>query len=257
MINPRKIVDQILAGSLPQEPFVAALPMYDWPEQRGQVDAFWELLRDEMQRQGINAPEHLARCNADLPAVPGGIRSSTGGVIAPDPAMLPPNAFDLAVLWQHPNLLFAQTCWGPLELWLKGRVRIVGQDDYADIEGGEGERYSSAIIRREPETHGSLASLLAGKRFAYNAADSMSGYLCVKRDLELEGADLGIVSELVKTDGHRNSVRAVADGRADIAAIDCRTWALARKFEPKADGLKVVWWTRPRLGLPFVTANSD
>jgi ABC-type phosphate/phosphonate transport system substrate-binding protein len=256
MIDLRKIVDHILAGPLPQEPFVAALPMYDWPEQREQVDALWDLLRDEMQSKGINAPEHLARCNADLPAVPGGIRNRFGEVIAPDPAMLAPDAFDLAVLWQHPNLLFAQTCWGPLELWLNGRVRIVGQEDYAGIEGGDGELYTSAIIMREMQTHGSLASLLAGKRFAYNVADSMSGYLSVKRDIELEGAHLGVVSELVKTDGHRNSVRAVADGRADAAAIDCKTWALAQKFEPKANRLKVVWWTRQRLGLPFVTANS-
>jgi ABC-type phosphate/phosphonate transport system substrate-binding protein len=176
-------------------------------------------------------------------------------MIAPDPAMLPPEAFDLAVLWQHPNLLFAQTCWGPLELWLNGSVRVVGQDDYSEIQGGEGEHYSSAIVMQEPETHGSLASLLAGKRLAFNVADSMSGYLSVVSDLASEGASLDVVSQLLETGGHRNSIRVVADGLADMAAIDCKTWVLAQRFEPKASLLKVVWWTRQRLGLPFVIAK--
>ena len=303
MSDPAKLAAAILAGPLPKQPFVAALPMYDWPEVRDAVDAQWAAIRDELQRRGIDAPERLTRRNADLPPVPGGIKDGFGKVIAPDPASLPPDEFDLAALWQHPNLLLAQTCHGPLELWLKG-VRIVGQEDYSGIEGGEGEEYSSAIVMRrsEPplsacrhlpreggdrspplsrllasvqeegkavtqpisplagemsdrtEGGGSLRALLTGLRLAFNAPDSLSGYLALKRDLEAQGSGLHIFNELVKTGGHRASTRAVAEGRADVAAVDAKTWGLAKRFEPAARELAVVGWTGRRKGLPFVTA---
>ncbi len=97
---------------------------------------------------GIPAPQTLARCNADLPPVPGGIRNAAGAIIAPDPATLPPSEFDLAVLWQHPALLFAQTCWGPIELWLGDAVQVIGQDDYTGIEGGDGESTPAPLFMR-------------------------------------------------------------------------------------------------------------
>src|SRR5690606_38327160 len=86
--------------------------------------------------------------NADLPPVPGGIRDAEGRLIAPDPATLPPDDFDLPVLWRHPALLLAQTCWGPMEAGLEPYVQVVGQPDYSAYEGGEGSFYSSAIVMR-------------------------------------------------------------------------------------------------------------
>ncbi len=291
MIDPARLAGSIVSGPLPREPFIAALPMYDWPEMREETDAQWALIRDELRARGVDAPEHLARRNADLPPVPGGIRDKAGKVVAPDPASLPPDEFDLAVLWQHPGLLLAQTCWGPMELWLNGCVRVVGQDDYSGIEGGEGENYSSAIVMRQreappsayrhlprkggdwmrrssqiisplagemagkPEGGASLIPLLTDKRLAFNVADSMSGYLALQRDLEAQGFGLHIFSELVATGGHRNSLRAVAEGRADVAAIDSKTWGLAQRFEPAARELGVAGWTERRTGLPFVMAN--
>lgn len=262
MIDPVKLVDAVLAGPLAQEPYIAALPMYDWPEVWAETDALWVTLRDEFRKCGISAPEHLTRRNGDLPPVPGGIRDTSGAELAPDPASLPPDAFDLAVLWQHPNLLLAQTCWGPLELWLNGCVRVVGQDDYSGMEGGDGEMYSSALVMRREEasshvTEGgpSLIALLTNKRLAYNVADSMSGYLALQRDLESQGSSLAIFSGHIISGGHRNSIRAVAEGRADVTAIDAKTWALAQQFEPTARALSVAGWTGKRKGLPFVTAK--
>ncbi|RVC59617.1 phosphate ABC transporter substrate-binding protein, partial [Mesorhizobium sp. M00.F.Ca.ET.038.03.1.1] len=47
--------------------FVAALPMYDWPEARGEVDVQWARLRDAFRQRGIEAPETVVRRNGDLP----------------------------------------------------------------------------------------------------------------------------------------------------------------------------------------------
>jgi ABC-type phosphate/phosphonate transport system substrate-binding protein len=252
MSNPAKLAAAITAGPLPQEPFIAALPMYDWPEVRAEVDAKWAAIRDALRKKGVDAPEHLTRRNADLPPVPGGIRDGSGRKIAPDPAGLPPGEFDLAVLWQHPNLLLSQSCWGPLEMWLRG-VRVVGQEDYSGIEGGEGEMYSSAIVMRRGFPTVPAAGLI-GLRLAYSAADSLSGYLALTRDLDAKGSGLQIFSEQIATGSHRDSMRAVCTGLADVAAIDCKTWALAQEFEAAARELALVGWTQRRKGLPFVTS---
>ena len=135
---------------MPPEPFIAALPMYDWPEVRVEVDAQWAAVRDELRKKGVSAPVSLTRRNADLPPVPGGIKDGSGKVIAPDPAALPPDEFDLAVLWRHPNLLLSQTCHGPLELWLRG-VRVVGQQDYSGSRAGRGRNIRARLLCGAPK----------------------------------------------------------------------------------------------------------
>lgn len=243
--------------------FIAAFPMYDWPEVRPEVDAQWARLRDHLRRQGIDAPKTLVRRNADIPAVRGGICDAAGAVIAPDPAALPPDELNLHTLWLHPQLLIAQACWGPMELGLSRHVQVVAQPDYSAFEGGQGEQYSSAIVMRRdiagndveaPPDGAPLIPLgrLRGKRFAYNSADSMSGRIALARDLNAAGASLDLFSSRVQTGGHRASMRAVAEGRADLAAVDCRSWDMARRFDPAAKLLSVVGWTARRKGLPYV-----
>lgn len=243
---------------------VAALPMYDWPEVRGEVDAQWARLREAFRQKGIDAPESLARVNGDLPPVPGGIHDAAGALIAPDPVTLPPDELDYHKLWLHPALLFAQTCWGPMELGLSRHVQVIGQPSYDAYEGGQGELYSSALVMRadggpsvaSPDDGSPLIplDLLRGKRFTFNDTGSMSGFLGLKRDLETMGESLDIFASRSASGGHRGSIVAIAEGRSDVAAIDCESWALAQRFEPAAQKVMVVGWTGRRKGLPFITA---
>lgn len=207
--------------------------MYDWPERHGQVDAEWAAIRDRLRSSGIDAPEALTR--------------DTG---------------DLLDFWKRPDLLFAQTCWGPMELGLADHVQVIGQPSYDGIDGGEGELYSSAIVMRRGGGSvgvqaGPPVDLLRGARLAYNVPDSMSGIMALEKDLRSAGESLAIFSERIETGGHRKSIRAVAEGRADVAAIDCRSWQLAKQYEPAAaDALQIVGWTAKRKGLPFITAKT-
>src|SRR5262249_35872653 len=152
--------------------------------------------------------------NRELPAVPGGIRDGEGGVIAPDPATLPPDQLDFPTLWKHPDLLFAQTCWGPMEEGLEKHVTVIGQPSYDGLEGGQGELYSSAILMRrgavpvDAPADGRAVlplDLIRGKRFAYNSTDSMSGIIALTRDLQAAGQSLSIFSERIETAAHRAS----------------------------------------------------
>jgi ABC-type phosphate/phosphonate transport system substrate-binding protein len=272
--------------------FIAALPMYEWPETRDATDMEWTRFRDFFRHAGIDAPETIVRRNAEMPPVPGGIRDAEGKVIAADPATLPPDELHFPTLWRHPDLLLCQTCWGPLELGLEQHVRVVGQPSYNGFEGGQKTLYSSAIVMRvspnppwmeaalkrgataktaserelaaqrrgvdKPSPDDGLPdiplNLIRGKRFAFNSLDSMSGIIAAMRDLEAMGESLDIFSERIETGSHRGSVIAVAEGTADVASIDCRTWHMAELHEPKAADVQVVGWTGLRKGLPMITS---
>ena len=248
--------------------FLAALPMYDWPEVSGETDALWARLRDGLRREVIDAPERLVRRNADMAPVPGGIKDASGAPLAPDPATLPPDEFDFYALWTHPALLFTQTCWGPMGQGLERHVQVIGQPDYSAFEGGQGALYSSAVVMRRdnqalagvsPPSDGEAAlplSLLRGRRLAFNSTDSMSGILALTRDLVDMGETLDIFAERLESGGHRASIVAVAEGRADVATIDCRSLALAQRFEPAARNVQIVGWTALCKGLPFITVRT-
>ena len=70
---------------------------------------------------------------------------------------------------------------------------------------------------------------LAGKHFAFNTLDSRSGYLSVERDLHAQGASMRAFSRITPTGSHLASLCMVAANEADIAAIDCKTWAMAQQ----------------------------
>ncbi|MBB2205461.1 phosphate/phosphite/phosphonate ABC transporter substrate-binding protein [Gluconacetobacter takamatsuzukensis] len=243
--------------------FIAAMPMYDPPEERTAVDATWRQLRDALRQRGIPAPQTLARRNADLPPIPGGIRDTAGTLIAPDPATLPPDALDLHTLWRHPALLWGETCWGPLDRGLKPFVHVVGQNSYDGLTGGNGPLYRSALVAprhrgEEPDVPPDPSGVprlppLAGRRFAFNAPDSRSGYLALERDLRARGDSMALFSSTIQTGSHLASLHRLAAGEADLAAIDCRSWALARRHHPSLTArLRVTGWTSPATGLPFI-----
>jgi ABC-type phosphate/phosphonate transport system substrate-binding protein len=199
--------------------------MYDWPETRGAVDAFHAALRARVPE----LPPHLSRPDSDAA---------------------------LAALWSDPALLLSQSCWGPMRHGLDGKVVVLAQPTYDDVPGGCGIFYRSAIVMREgnsvpaPEGAGAmLPDTLGGLRPAINAPHSLSGAIALSEDL----SDPGLAARALVTGSHRASVRAVADGLADFAAIDCRSWAMALDHEPAARTLTVVGWTARRVGLPFIT----
>ncbi len=244
----------------------ACLPMYDWPEERAAVDAFWTHLCAE---SGLDLPETLTR---------------------------PTDEAALFALWLDPALILSQCCWGPMSLGLFPGLRVLAQPDYSDAPGGRGPFYRSVLVAREgeavpvPEVSGAVIPEILGdaRRLAVNTRHSMSGWIALREDAKglreraasgprgvgekrpprggagralpvlRTGEEEENALEIVETGGHRASIRAVAEGRADLAAIDCRAWALALRHEPCVRDLVVVGWTTERPGLPFVTgAGTD
>lgn len=211
---------------------IAALPMYDWPETRSANDKLWARLSSELQAAGITAPTDLTR-NGNLEA-----------------------------LWLSPNLLLAQTCSYPLETALRGKVKYVATPSYKVAGCEVPGHYRSVILKRgnakdmKVPTQGQahLPDWRTNDRLAVNGVDSMSGYHAIKRDAA--AAEQELPETRIITGSHRASIKAVADGLADICAVDCVSWAIARQYEPAANQVFVAGWTKQRPGLPLITALS-
>jgi ABC-type phosphate/phosphonate transport system substrate-binding protein len=197
--------------------------MYDWPEVRWANDALWSAIVMRLGAAGITASQRLERSRP------------------------------FGEEWRDPGLVLSQTCGWPYAAQLAGVVRLVATPVYA-VEGCEGPLYSSAIVVRHDAPIG--LAVFRRRRFAFNSRDSLSGYVAFVCHMAEAGLGEGEV-EWVETGSHRASVRAVAEGRADVAAIDAVAWALAQEHEAAAARrLRVLGWTARRPGLPLITAGQ-
>jgi ABC-type phosphate/phosphonate transport system substrate-binding protein len=196
--------------------------MYDWPEVTWAHDALWGAVAERLNAASIAAPGELERTRP---------RDS---------------------VWRDPGLVLSQTCGLPFSTRLRGIVRVVAVPIYS-VAGCQGPRYSSMIVTRRNEPAEEIR-LFAGRRFAYNGADSLSGFVALRAAMKEAGLD-PTNAEWIETGSHRASVRAVAEDAADIAAIDAVCWALALRHEAQSvSHLKVIAETPLRPGLPLVTA---
>jgi len=207
-------------------PPVIALPMYDWPEVRPATVALAAALNAALLREGLPAAHGVARAN------------------------------DVESLWRRADLAIGQTCGAPYARGLSAHVDLIATPHYA-VEGCAGPYYRSAIIARSDDDAKTLADL-AGRRAAFNDAGSQSGWFALAGALRVPPAALGDrFDALVETGAHRASIMAVAEGRADCAAIDAVAWALARRHMPaQTHGLRVLAWSPFYPALPFVVSRA-
>jgi len=199
---------------------VAALQMYDRAELRTETDRLWAAVRDTLRAAGVVAPDALSR-----------------------PA-------DHHTPWTDPGLVLSQTCGLPFATWLAGKAAYVTTPAFA-LPGCAPGMYRSALVVAAG-SHADTVADLAGARPAINANDSQSGYGALMHALAAVPGGLAL-GPAVLTGSHGASMAAVADGRADLAAIDAVTWALAERYDALTQGLKVIGWTEPTPGLPLIT----
>ena len=196
---------------------IAALPMYDPLPLRDANDRFWALVREALGY----GPARLDR-------------------------FMPPQA-----VWRSPALVLSQTCSMPYRLGLHGAVHVVAAPDY-NLPGCGTGQYNSVLVARRDDPRDAAALVQA--RVAVNEAQSQSGYAALWGWADMRGLRLGPV---LVTGGHLASIRAVAEGRADIAAIDAHTWRLACLHDPACARLRELDRTAPAPALPYITALSN
>ncbi len=161
---------------------------------------------------------------------------------------------DLLGHWTDPDLLLGQTCGYPLTHALAGKVQLVGAFCY-DAPGCDGVRYRSQLICRDADADLPLSGF-RGRVVAYNSTDSQSGYNSLRALVAPWSTDGWFFDRAVVSGAHRASVELVRSGQADLAAIDCISWALLQRDQPEAvRGLTVCGHTASAPGLPLITAN--
>ncbi|AKS45581.1 ABC transporter, phosphonate, substrate-binding protein [Octadecabacter temperatus] len=195
----------------------ASLPMYDRPENRAAHDALWDGVRGAL---GFG-PEALDR---ETDHVEG---------------------------WGRDDLLLGQICNLPYRAQFRDNVTRIACSDYGLTDTPAGYYHSVFVVRAEDAPRG-LAPATLG-RFAYNDALSHSGW----------GGPLARVTEqglqfhtTLHTGAHIDSMKAVVDGRADLAAIDAVTWRMLQSWEPRSAELRVIGRTGLSPGMTFITAKT-
>ena len=201
---------------------IAALGMYERPQTRAAHDRFWSFIRDGMRDRGLAAPTELTR-----------------GEMAFWPA------------WRAHDLVLGQTCGLPYRAELAPHVTLIGTPDYGVANCVAGY-YRSAYIVRADDPRSTLADY-ATARFALNDPLSHSGWAAPLADCAMRNIALHPVAI---TGSHAASALAVAEGRADFAAVDAVTWLLLCRYESFTAGLRVLGHTAQSPGLPLIAAKG-
>ncbi|NMM42881.1 PhnD/SsuA/transferrin family substrate-binding protein [Rhodospirillaceae bacterium KN72] len=202
---------------------IASLPQYDLPELRQATDAWWTGIARHMRVVGLDdVPQVLTR------------------------------AEDAEALWRDPHILLTQTCGYPLMTELSDCLRPVATPIYR-CDGCRGATYSSVLIVR---TDGPLHRLedARGKVAAANNRNSHSGMNALRHCVAPLATDGRFFGRVLWTGGHAASAQAVAEGKADIAAVDAVTWALlSRERSALTQRLRVIGNTDYAPSLPYAT----
>jgi ABC-type phosphate/phosphonate transport system substrate-binding protein len=207
---------------------LAALPMYDLPDLAEANDELWSAISRYLRDDGVQSvPAALSR---GLP---------------------------LLALWTDPDLLLSQACGYPLMTALSGRVRVVSTPRYR-APGCKGPFHRSAVVVRATDRAEALADL-AGRRLALNDETSGTGMNLLRALIAPLARRRPFFGQVEITGSHLASAEAVAGGSADLAALDCVTWAHLQRLRPGlAAQLRLLTWSAGSPGLPLITArNTD
>lgn len=199
---------------------IASLPMYARAENLAAHNTLWALIRDGLRAHGVAAPENL---DQDAPV------------------------FDT---WARPDLVLGQICNLPLRARLLDRVTIIGTLDYGlpDVAPGQ---YRSVILSNSPIAPRPDQPI----RLAYNEGLSRSGWANALDWFEGHHLTLG---SAIQSGSHRNSARLVAEGAADLAALDEITWRQMQRWDRSlTDGLHVLGHSAPGPGMTLITRQGQ
>jgi len=203
---------------------IAQLPWYDLKSQREANDAWWRGIAGHLRALGVDdVPDELLR----------------DGRFADN--------------WRRADLLLSQACGYDVLYDASDAIVPIATPCYG-AEGCEGARYRSFIVVRADRAWQTVEQL-RGLRVAINQVSSHSGNNAMRphiADLHEQGSFFGGV---VETGSHVDSLRAVHEGRVEVACIDVVVLALLRRCaSPLVRGLRKITCTRAALSPPYVTS---
>jgi ABC-type phosphate/phosphonate transport system substrate-binding protein len=207
--------------------WIAALPMYDYPELRAAHDVFWGAVAARLTSAGVQeVPAHLTRDMSHVDT------------------------------WRHPRLLLGQACEYPLAKTIVRRARPVATPRYGGPGCEGGAQYRSAIVVRSDAGFERLEDL-QDRSCAVNESGSNSGMNLLRAAIAPLSGGGRFFGSVTLSGSHRRSAEMVAGRQADVAALDCISFAhFHRLFPELVANLRVLCWTEPTPSPPFITARA-
>lgn len=205
---------------------VASLPMYDLPEIRDALDSLWDGLARHLRREGIaDVPDRIVH---DRP---------------------------FRDLWSDPDLRFSQCCGYDLVNAYADTLQPIATPHF-DAPECAGSAYASVIVVREGCAATDISEL-RGTVCVINEHDSHSGMNALRALVAPINRDGHFFARVEVSGAHAASVEMVRNGGADIAAVDCVTYALLGRHRPAAlSGVRKLARTERAPALPYVTRSS-
>jgi ABC-type phosphate/phosphonate transport system substrate-binding protein len=216
---------------------ICAYPMYQMPEVEPFAVSWWQGLRRHFVEHGISEtqlPNHLYQLS---------------------------QFENYDAHWRDDNLLLSQTCGYPFTNDLLGQVRYVATQTY-HTPYNHGPNYASLVLVRSTDTAQHIQDMYQ-TRVAVNSDDSQSGYHALRSLIApiaqgLATQNAAFFSEVITSSSHRNSIALVAQGQADLCAIDCVTFSLIQAHAPaELTYLRILAHTQSTPCLPYITSLSS
>lgn len=147
----------------------------------------------------------------------------------------------------------AFVCAGP---YVDGNQRFGMEILAVPVVDGKSSYRSLTIVHRDSDVR--TFDDLKGRRFAFTDPDSNTGHLVPRYVLSQRATTPEVFfSETFFTHSHDNSIRAVATGLADGAAVDSLVWQFINEADSEMAGLTRVIYESPEYGIPPVVVHPN
>jgi ABC-type phosphate/phosphonate transport system substrate-binding protein len=205
---------------------LAAFPLYDFPQLRVDTDAFWRAIVQRLQDAGLREfPARLTRSR------------------------------DYNAGWRNSRLLLGQACGYPLMKRFGITARIVATPVYT-APGCKGAWHRSVFIAHARSRFASLSDLRGGI-CAVNGFDSNTGMNLLRAAIAPLAERKPFFRSIVISGSHLASIKAVVGGRAELAAIDCVSFAHLQHFAPTlTESVRPIGQSTLAPAPPFITAST-
>ena len=202
---------------------VASMPMYDLPEVESLLDSLWAGLVRHLKREGLTD-------------VPDQIRHGR----------------KVSALWNDSDLWLSQCCGYDIIGRYAGKLRPVATPHFGAPEC-KGAKYASNVVVAEHCEADDVLEMF-GAVCVINGFESHSGSTALKALVAPRNRDGRFFSEVKVSGSHVASLEMIRRGEADVAAIDCVTYALLESYRPEAlTGIRKLGRTYRAPAVPYVT----
>jgi ABC-type phosphate/phosphonate transport system substrate-binding protein len=208
----------------PESHWRVNLPMYNLPEMQAVNSHFWEAIRRELQRQGIES-------------LPGSLDFAR----RPVPERI------------ERDTLLSQVCGYPLQTIYRGQAALLGAPVYG-AEHCSGATHAGVFVVHRDSAFARLADL-RGCNFVYNSRHSNSGMNLPRRAIAEIVEGERFFGSITETHSQPGNIERVARREADATCVDSVTYAFFRRHRPQLGELTRVLAATPQSpSIPFVTS---